>query len=359
MTKALLVVGARPNFMKADSVLRALGVYPKFETKLVHTGQHYDAAMSDIFFEELGLPHPNIYLGVGSGTHATQTAKIMVAFEEVVEKERPDLVIVVGDVNSTLACALVAAKGVVPLAHVEAGLRSFDRTLPEEINRIVTDTLSDVLFTTMMEANENLLHEGHPKEQIHFVGNTMIDTLLKHKAVAQKLGTPEKLGLSPGGYLLATLHRPHDVDAPDKLRALLEALVEAPLPVVFPVHPRTEKVAREAGMDGLLDKVGATRALGYLEFLCLQMHAAVVLTDSGGVQEETTALGVACLTLRDNTERPVTVSRGTNHLIGMDPSRIVSEVERVLEDPPVVKEGPPMWDGRAGERIAAVLDRLF
>ena len=359
MTKALLVVGARPNFMKADSVLRALKAYPKFETKLVHTGQHYDNAMSDIFFEELGLPHPDIYLGVGSGTHATQTAKIMVAFEEVVERERPDLIIVVGDVNSTLACALVAAKGVVPLAHVEAGLRSFDRTLPEEINRIVTDVLSEILFTTMLDANENLLREGHPKEQIYFVGNTMIDTLLRHKAAAQKLGTPEKLGLSPGNYLLATLHRPYDVDAPERLRALLEALLEAPLPVVLPVHPRTEKAACKAGMDSLLDKAGATRPLGYLDFLSLQMHAAVVLTDSGGVQEETTALGVPCLTLRDNTERPVTVSRGTNRLIGMDPSRIVAEVERTLAEPPVVEEGPPMWDGHAGKRIAAVLDGLF
>jgi UDP-N-acetylglucosamine 2-epimerase (non-hydrolysing) len=359
MTKALLVVGARPNFMKADSVLRALRAYPKFETKLVHTGQHYDTTMSDVFFKELGLPRPDIHLGVGSGTHSTQTAKIMIAFEEVVERERPDLVIVVGDVNSTLACALVAAKSTVPLAHVEAGLRSFDRTGPEEINRIVTDVLSDILFTTMLDANENLLREGHPKEQIYFVGNTMIDTLLKHKAAAQKLATHEKLGLSPGGYLLATLHRPDNVDDPEKLRTILEALVKAPLPVVLPVHPRTEKAARNAGIVGLLDKVGATRTLGYLDFLSLQMHAAVVLTDSGGVQEETTALGVACLTLRNNTERPVTVSRGTNRIIGTEPTRIVPEIEMTLKEPPVVEEGPPMWDGRAGERIAAVLSRLF
>lgn len=359
MTKVLLVVGARPNFMKADSVLRALKAYPKFRTKLVHTGQHYDNVMSKVFFEDLGLPHPDIYLGVGSGTHASQTAKIMVAFEEVVKRERPDLIVVVGDVNSTLACALVAAKGIVPLAHVEAGLRSFDRTLPEEINRVVTDVLSDILFTTMPDANENLSREGYSKEKIYFVGNTMIDTLLRHKAVAQNLGTPEKLGVSPGSYLLATLHRPHDVDDPGRLRAFLEALVEAPLPVVLPVHPRTEKAAREAGLDGLLDKAGATRPLGYLDFLSLQMHAAVVLTDSGGVQEETTALGVACLTLREKSERPVTVSHGTNRLIGMNPSRIVPEVERTLEKPPVIEQGPPMWDGHAGERIAAVLDRLF
>jgi UDP-N-acetylglucosamine 2-epimerase (non-hydrolysing) len=325
----------------------------------VHTGQHYDNAMSDVFFEELGLPRPDVYLGVGSGTHATQTAKIMVAFEGVVEKEHPDLVVVVGDVNSTLACGLVAAKGSIPLAHVEAGLRSFDRTLPEEINRIVTDALSEIFFTTSMDANENLLREGRPKEQIHFVGNTMIDTLLKHKAAAQKLATPEKLGYAPGNYLLATLHRPNNVDSPEKLRAILEALVEVPLPVVFPVHPRTERVARDAGMEGLLGKAGATRPLGYLEFLCLQMHAAVVLTDSGGVQEETTALGVACLTFRDNTERPVTISRGTSRIIGTEPARIVPEVERTLEKPPLIEEGPPMWDGHAGERIAAVLDRLF
>ncbi|MBV9452556.1 MAG: UDP-N-acetylglucosamine 2-epimerase (non-hydrolyzing) [Rubrobacter sp.] len=359
MTKALLVAGARPNFMKVDPVLRALRAYPRFQMKLVHTGQHYDPAMSDVFFKQLGLPHPDIYLGVGSGTQASQTAKIMVAFEEVVHREQPDLVIVVGDVNSTLAAALVTAKAVVPLAHVEAGLRNFDRTLPEEINRMVTDTLSEILFTTMVEANENLLHEGHPKEQIYFVGNTMIDTLLRHKATAQNLHTLKKLGLSAGKYLLATLHRPHDVDAPENLRAILEALVEAPLPVVFPVHPRTEKVARRAGMDTLLDKAGAMQALGYLDFLSLQMHAALVLTDSGGVQEETTALGVRCLTLRENTERPVTISRGTNRLIGKDPSRIVEEVERAIEEPPVMEEGPPMWDGHAGERIAAVLDRLF
>ncbi len=353
------MAGARPNFMKAAPVLQALRAYPKFETKLVHTGQHYDDAMSNVFFEELGLPRPDVYLGVGSGTHATQTAKIMVAFEEVVERERPDLIVVVGDVNSTLACALVAAKGVVPLAHVEAGLRSFDRTMPEEINRIVTDALSEILFTTSMDANENLLHEGHSKEQIHLVGNTMIDTLLEHKVTAQKLATHQKLDLAPGGYLLATLHRPANVDAPEKLRAILETLVEAPLPVVFPVHPRTEKAARDAGIGGLLDKVGAVRPLGYLDFLSLQMHAAVVLTDSGGVQEETTALGVACLTFRENTERPTTISRGTNRLIGTEPSRIVPEVERTLKEPPVVAEGPPMWDGHAGERIAAVLDRLF
>ena len=359
MPKALLVVGARPNFMKAAPVLRALRAYPKFEAKLVHTGQHYDDAMSTVFFEDLGLPRPDIYLGVGSGTQATQTAKIIIAFEEVIELELPDLIIVVGDVNSTLACSLVAAKGSVPLAHVEAGLRAFDRTLPEEINRIVTDALSQIFFTTMLDANENLLHEGHPKEQIYLVGNTMIDTLLEHKTAAQKLATHQKLGYTSGGYLLGTLHRPHNVDAPEKLRAVLEALVEAPLPVILPVHPRTEKVARNAGMNRLLEKAGATKPRGYLEFLCLQMNAAVVLTDSGGVQEETTALGVPCLTLRENTERPVTVSRGTNRIIGLEPSRIVPEIERTLKKPPVVEEEPPMWDGYAGERIAAVLDRLF
>lgn len=359
MAKVVLVAGARPNFMKVAPILQALGAYTKFETRLVHTGQHYDDTMSKVFFEELKLPRPDIYLGVGSGTQADQTAKVMIAFEEVVRRERPDLVVVVGDINSTLACSVVAAKGVVPLAHVEAGLRSFDRAMPEEVNRLLTDAVSEVLFTTSADADENLLREGHPEERIHLVGNTMIDTLLEHRAAAERLATHEKLDLQSGGYLLATLHRPSNVDAPQKLRAILEALVEVPLPVIFPVHPRTEGAARDAGMSDLLERVGATRPLGYLDFLSLQMHAAVVLTDSGGVQEETTALGIPCLTFRKNTERPVTISQGTNRLIGADPTRILPEVERTLKDPPGVEEGPPMWDGRAGERIAAALDRLF
>ncbi len=359
MTKVLLVAGARPNFVKVAPVLRALGAYPKFETKLVHTGQHYDDAMSKVFFEELELPDPDIRLSAGPGTQVRQTANVMVAFEEVVATQSPDLVVVAGDVNSTMACSLVAAKAVVPLAHVEAGLRSHDRSMPEEVNRLVTDSLARILFTTSSDANENLLREGHLAESIHFVGNTMIDTLSKHEAAARKRAIRAELGLPPGGYLLATLHRPANVDDPEKLRTILGALAEAPLPVVFPLHPRTEKSARDAGLDDLLDKAGATPPLGYLDFLSLQMSAAVVLTDSGGVQEETTALGVACLTLRENTERPVTISHGTNRLIGVDPARVLPEVQRALEDASPPGEGPPMWDGRAGERIAAVLDRLF
>jgi UDP-N-acetylglucosamine 2-epimerase (non-hydrolysing) len=355
----MLVAGARPNFMKVAPVTRALEAYPRFDVKLVHTGQHYDEALSATFFEELELPLPDLYLGVGSGTQATQTAKVMVAFEEVVERERPDLVIVVGDVNSTLACGLVAAKGAVPLAHVEAGLRSFDRTMPEEINRIVTDSLSEVLFTTSTDADENLLREGHPPEHIFFVGNTMIDTLLHHKAAATATTVLEERFLEPNGYVLATLHRPANVDDPEWLRAILLALAEAPLPVVFPVHPRTYNIAEQYGLKGLLDAAGAIPPQGYLDFINLQLHASVVLTDSGGVQEEATALGVPCLTFRENTERPVTISHGTNRLIGTNPSDINPEIERVLESPPSAKANPPLWDGRAGERIAGVLDRLF
>ena len=359
MIRVLLVAGARPNFMKVAPVLRALEAYPRFETKLVHAGQHYDDAMSGVFFDELDLPRPDLYLGAGSGTQAAQTAKIMVAFEEVVERERPNLVVVVGDVNSTLACSLVAAKATVPLAHVEAGLRSFDRSMPEEINRIVTDSLSQALFTASRDADENLLCEGHSHKNVHLVGNTMIDTLRTHEPAARERAIRVELGLAPGGYILVTLHRPANVDDPEKLRDILAALAQAPLPVVFPVHPRTRNAARSAGLGDLLERAGATRPLGYFDFLNLQMGAAVVLTDSGGVQEETTALGVVCLTLRDNTERPVTIDMGTNRLIGSKPARILPELERALEDPPLPRKGPLMWDGCAGERIAAVLDRLF
>jgi UDP-N-acetylglucosamine 2-epimerase (non-hydrolysing) len=359
MVRALLVAGARPNFMKVAPVMRALAAYPRFDVRLVHTGQHYDEALSTVFFDELGLPRPDLYLGVGSGTQATQTAKVMIAFEGVMEEENPDLVVAVGDVNSTLGCSVVAAKAGTPIAHVEAGLRSFDRTMPEEINRVVTDSLSEVLFTTSADADENLLREGHTKKQIHFVGNTMIDTLLRHKAAATATTVLEEGALEPDGYVLATLHRPANVDDPERLRAILLALAEAPLPVVFPVHPRTRSVAERFGLRGLLDAAGAIQSQSYLRFVNLQLHAAVILTDSGGVQEEATALGVPCLTFRENTERPVTISHGTNRLIGTDPTDIGPELERALKDPPSAKATPPLWDGCAGERIAAVLDRLF
>jgi UDP-N-acetylglucosamine 2-epimerase (non-hydrolysing) len=358
MVKILIVAGARPNFMKIASLVRALEPYSRFEVKLMHTGQHYDEAMSMVFFEELGLPRPNLYLGVGSGTQATQTAKIMVACEGVIEEEAPDLMVVVGDVNSALGCSIVAAKAGTTVAHVEAGLRSFDRTMPEEINRIVTDSLSEIFFTTSADADENLLREGHKSEQIHLVGNTMIDTLLQHKAAAVALSL-EQESMNADGYILVTLHRPSNVDDPERLRAILLALADLPLPVIFPVHPRTRHVAEQTGLDGLLSPAGAIAPVGYLQFLHLQIHAAVVLTDSGGVQEETTALGVPCLTFRENTERPITITHGTNRLIGTNPARILPEIEEMLHNTPIVGEGPPLWDGRAGERIAEVLNRLF
>ena len=359
MTGVLLVAGARPNFMKVAPVIRALKRYPKLQVNLVHTGQHYDPALSGVFFKELGIPEPDLYLNVGPGTQATQTAKVMVAFEAALGREAPDLVMLVGDVNSTLGCAVVAAKAGVPVAHVEAGLRSFDRTMPEEINRVVTDSLSEVFFTTSADADENLIREGHEPGNIHLVGNTMIDTLLLHKPAAANGAVLRERSLEPGGYVLVTLHRPANVDDPSRLRSLLLALAEVPMPVVFPVHPRTRHVAEKAGMENLLEAAGATEPLGYLEFLSLQLHAALVLTDSGGVQEETTALKVPCLTFRENTERPVTITRGTNRLIGTEPNNILLQIQKTLQSPEPAGDGPPLWDGRAGERIAAVLDRLL
>ena len=358
MTGVLLVAGARPNFMKVAPVIRALKRYPKLQVNLVHTGQHYDPALSGVFFKELGIPEPDLYLNVGPGTQATQTAKVMVAFETALEREAPDLVVLVGDVNSTLGCAVVAAKAGVPVAHVEAGLRSFDRTMPEEVNRVVTDSLSEVFFTTSADADENLIREGHEPGNIHLVGNTMIDTLLLHKPAAANGAVLRERSLEPGGYVLVTLHRPANVDDPSRLRSLLLALAEVPMPVIFPVHPRTRHVAEKAGMENLLEAAGATEPLGYLEFLSLQLHAALVLTDSGGVQEETTALKVPCLTFRENTERPVTITRGTNRLIGTEPNNILLQIQKTLQSPEPAGDGPPLWDGRAGERIAAVLDRL-
>jgi UDP-N-acetylglucosamine 2-epimerase (non-hydrolysing) len=359
MAKIILVAGARPNFMKVAPVMGALATYPRLETILLHTGQHYDAKMSQVFFEALGLSAPDIHLGVGSGTQASQTAKVMVEFEKVLAEERPDIVVVVGDVNSTLGCSVVAAKAGVPVAHIEAGLRSFDRSMPEEINRLVTDSLSEVLFTTSADADANLLREGHAASSIHFVGNTMIDTLLKHRSTALASPAYKKMGLEEGEYILATLHRPANVDDPENFRAVLEALAEAPLPVVFPVHPRTRKVSEEAGLNELLERFVCVPPQGYLEFLSIQAGAKLVLTDSGGVQEETTVLGVPCLTFRDNTERPVTVTHGTNRLIGTDPYRISEEIELTLKSPPDFKEAPTLWDGRASKRIAAALDDIL
>ncbi len=358
--RVLNVVGARPNLMKIAPLVEEIRRYPDIQQTLLHTGQHYDDKMSRIFFDELGIPTPDIYLGVGSGSHAEQTARVMVAFEEVLLEKRPDLVIVVGDVNSTLACAITAAKLWVPVAHVEAGLRSGDRRMPEEINRIVTDALSDFLFTTSRDADRNLLREGIAAEKIYFVGNVMIDTLLKHRERAESLGTPSRFGLKPNEYVLLTLHRPSNVDIPETFSGILDALetIQHDLPVLFPAHPRTVKRIAEFGFENRLKNAPGLRIvdpLGYLEFLDLMIHARLVLTDSGGIQEETTILGVPCLTLRENTERPITITEGTNTLVGTDPARIVSETHRILAGEGKAGRIPELWDGRAAERIVKAL----
>jgi len=327
----------------------------------VHTGQHYDAAMSQTFFEELGIPRPDLNLEVGSGTHAAQTAAIMSRFEPVLLKYRPDLVLVVGDVNSTLACSVTAAKLGVAVAHVEAGLRSFDRSMPEEINRVVTDALSDLLFTTCEEANENLRREGLPDEKVFFVGNVMIDTLIRHRELAARSAILAEMSLAPKQYALVTLHRPSNVDDEQALRAIVSALarIERQVPIVFPVHPRTRRRVAEFGLEAEIagmKRLILTEPLGYLDFLNLMMHARLVLTDSGGIQEETTFLRVPCLTLRENTERPVTISQGTNCLVGMDERRIVEGAERILTNGAIrACRIPPLWDGKAAQRIVDIV----
>jgi UDP-N-acetylglucosamine 2-epimerase (non-hydrolysing) len=349
----LHVVGARPNFMKAAPVLRALQAYPTVRQVLVHTGQHYDANMSGTFFDQLGMPPPDHNLEVGSGSHAKQTAEIMIRFEQVLVAEKPEIVLVYGDVNSTVAATLVASKLGIRVAHVEAGLRSFDRTMPEEINRLLTDQISDLLFTPSADGDANLLREGVPPEKIRLVGNVMIDTLVRLLPQARKPALPNL----PERFALVTLHRPSNVDDPVLLEALVRSLarVGRTLPVLFPVHPRTRQKIAQFGLQEAASGLILAEPLGYLEFLWLQQHAAVVVTDSGGIQEETTYLQVPCLTMRANTERPVTVDMGTNVLVGADPLRMEREIEKVLGG--LLRKGtiPPLWDGHAGERIAAVL----
>jgi len=350
----LHVVGARPNFMKAAPLLRALGEAGGVSQTLVHTGQHYDAAMSDVFFHQLGMPVPDVNLSVGSGSHAQQTAEVMARFEPVVLEQKPDWVVVYGDVNSTAAAALVCAKLQIPVAHVEAGLRSRDRSMPEEINRLVTDQLSDLLFTPSADADANLLQEGIPREKIHLVGNVMIDTLVRLLPQAAMLDN--LAGIGP--FVLVTLHRPANVDDLPWLREMLTALLQVgrELPVIFPVHPRTRQRMADAGCLPASD--GRLRLLPpvpYLEFLAMQRAALVVITDSGGIQEETSYLGVPCLTMRENTERPITLTAGTNTLLGRDIPRLRSELQRVLADPRPDSRPIPLWDGRASERIAKIL----
>lgn len=360
----ICVVGARPNYMKVAPIVAALTGHPRLRPQLVHTGQHYDPDMNDRFFSDLGMPRPDANLEVGSASHAVQTAEVMIRFEPVLDRATNPIVLVVGDVNSTLACALVAAKKGVPVAHVEAGLRSRDRTMPEEINRILTDQLSDQLFTTERSAANNLTAEGIAERRIHFVGNVMIDTMRAN--LDRALPSTEILraaGLNiPSEFAVATLHRPANVDDPAVLRSLLDCLagIGRRMPVVMPLHPRTRARIEAAGLDSRLDGTNllAIGPQGYLGMLGLMKSARLVLTDSGGIQEETTALGVPCLTLRENTERPITVEQGTNTIVGRDPARITTVVGEILAGGGKSGRIPELWDGRAAERIVAILDRL-
>jgi UDP-N-acetylglucosamine 2-epimerase (non-hydrolysing) len=360
------VVGARPNFMKAAPLVDAMRARaPRFAVRLVHTGQHYDARLAGLFFEELGLPRPDVDLAVGSGSHARQTAEVMLRIEAEFTERRPDCAVVVGDVNSTLAAALAAAKEGVPVAHVEAGLRSFDRAMPEELNRIVTDQLADLLFVTEPAGVENLRREGVPEARVHLVGNVMIDTLEKHRARAAASDVLSRLELPDRGYAVVTLHRPANVDDAAVLERLVGALlaIAERVPIVFPVHPRTRArlAASDAGRRLAASSAARlTEPLGYLDFLRLLDRAALALTDSGGIQEETTALGVPCVTLRDNTERPITVSEGTNVLAGRDPEAIVAlALGALARGASAAVRRPALWDGRAAERIVDVLEARF
>ncbi len=356
------VVGARPNLVKIAPLMRQMCARKEIQPLLIHTGQHYDEKLSDIFFHQMGIPEPGVNLEVGSGSHAWQTAEIMRRIEPVFVEHAPDLVLLVGDVNSTMAASLTAAKLGIQVAHVEAGLRSFDRAMPEEINRVVTDSVADYLFTTEEDAVQNLLREGRPRERIFAVGNVMIDALRHFLPLAQRSPIAHDLGLMDGEgvtpYAVLTLHRPSNVDSEATLARLLFAIEEIAraLPVVFPVHPRTQQKLNATGRGRLAD-LRMIPPVGYLDFLCLMSRARLVLTDSGGVQEETTALGVPCLTLRVNTERPVTVTEGTNEIVGQSPDRIVGAARAILAGHPKAGRIPQLWDGHAAERIVEILLR--
>ncbi|SFW30121.1 non-hydrolyzing UDP-N-acetylglucosamine 2-epimerase [Nitrosovibrio sp. Nv17] len=364
MKKLYLVAGARPNFMKIAPIVRALQAHGEPAFRIIHTGQHYDREMNDVFFEELGIPKPDVFMGAGGGSHAQQTAKIMVAFEELCQVEPPDAVLVVGDVNSTLACSIVAKKLNIPVAHVEAGLRSGDMSMPEEVNRIVTDSISDWFFVTEPSGIVNLRNEGKPDSAIHYVGHVMVDNLLYQ---AGKLANMDTSGFETseykaarqangGRYGVVTLHRPANVDNAEVMARIGGALreVAAELPLIFPVHPRTRGNLEKFGID-LGPDITLIGPQGYMAFLDLWKDAAVVLTDSGGLQEETTALGVSCVTIRDNTERPITVEEGSNVLVGTDPARIVAEARKVLRGEGRRGQRPRLWDGKAAERIVELL----
>jgi UDP-N-acetylglucosamine 2-epimerase (non-hydrolysing) len=360
--RILNIVGARPNLPKIAPLIREMQRHPDIEPILVHTGQHYDEELSDIFFRQMGIPSPQVNLEVGSGSHASQTAEILKRIEPVLLERKPDLVLVVGDVNSTVAVSLAAVKLGIPLAHVEAGLRSFDRSMPEEINRLLTDAIADYLFVTEADAIEHLLKEGRPREAIHLVGNVMIDSLCHFLPVAQQSTIGSELGLKDGvawrRFGLLTLHRPSNVDSTEKLAELLGAIdaIADEVPVVFPAHPRTQQ-RLQAGIAHH-PQLHLIPPLGYLDFLCLLSKATLVLTDSGGIQEETTALGVSCLTLRTNTERPITITEGTNQLVGTNPTRILAAAREILRGKNKTGRIPPLWDGHAAERIVETLLRI-
>jgi UDP-N-acetylglucosamine 2-epimerase (non-hydrolysing) len=365
--KILSVVGARPNFMKIAPLIREMQKHRDMRAYLVHTGQHYDVKMAGAFFEDLKIPLPDVCLEVGSGSHAFQTAEVMKRLEPILERERPDLVMVVGDVNSTMAAALTAVKLHIPVAHVEAGLRSFDRAMPEEINRVVTDAVAELLFVTEESGLRNLDAEGVGKEKTFFVGNVMIDSLEASRKLWTNSDVLRRLQLNKGDYGVVTLHRPSNVDNATVLKGLLKALTEVAqtFPVIFPIHPRTKKVLGD--MEECKQTVSLERSvpgprgiffmdpIGYLDFMCLVSNAKLVLTDSGGIQEETTVLGIPCLTLRDSTERPVTVTHGTNRVIGSSPDRVVSEARKAIESGRCAVSPPPLWDGHASERIVAAI----
>lgn len=360
--KILSVVGARPNLVKIAPLMRAMQRCPAtIHPVLVHTGQHYDERLSDIFFRQMGIREPDVNLGVGSASHSRQTGEILQRIEPVLIEQKPDLVLVVGDVNSTMAATLAAAKLSIPVAHVEAGLRSFDRTMPEEINRLVTDALADYLFVTEADAVENLMREGRPRERIYLVGNVMIDALRQFLPLAQQSSITTELGLVDGArkllpFAILTLHRPSNVDSEETLKGLLSAVgrIAEKVPVVFPVHPRTQQRLHD-GKNSLHPNVRLIPPVGYLDFLCLLSHAKLVLTDSGGIQEETTALGVPCLTLRENTERPVTTTQGTNQIVGLDATKILAAAQDVLAGKTRAGRIPEFWDGNAAERIVDIL----
>ncbi len=361
MKKIINIVGARPNFMKIAPLMEELKKNTNFESLLLHTGQHYDDNMSKVFFEELNIPRPDIYLGVGSASHAKQTARIMEKFDEVCDIEKPDAILVVGDVNSTLACTLVASKKNITTIHLEAGLRSFDRTMPEEINRLVTDTLSDILLIPSLDAKENLLKEGIPETKIYFVGNIMIDTLIRNLPVIKKSDILTRLE-APQNYALITLHRPSNVDNPILLRKIIYTFLylQQDIPLIFPLHPRTLKNLKKLGLYSSLSRakhIILSEPLGYIDFQNLMLNAQFVITDSGGIQEETTYLGIPCLTLRKNTERPITITEGSNLLIGEDMHLLLESVHDILNNKWKKGKIPKFWDGKTAKRVVKVLQK--